>query len=98
MGVWPDAYYETFNMFAGGTTFAGADACAYDRAAMMAGTTATQVCFQQSTAVGGLLPADLDCTTAPPSGSPNYLLYFGTNNLNLFQLHVDIATPSHSTF
>jgi hypothetical protein len=27
MSVWPDAYYETFNMFAGGTTFAGADAC-----------------------------------------------------------------------
>ncbi|GAC1342503.1 MAG: hypothetical protein NVSMB23_15270 [Myxococcales bacterium] len=31
MGVWPDAYYITFNMFAGGTTFSGAKACAYDR-------------------------------------------------------------------
>ncbi len=98
MSVWPDAYYETFNMFAGGTTFAGADACAYNRAAMMAGTTATQVCFQQSTAVGGLLPADLDGTTAPPTGSPNYLLYFGTNNLNLFKFHVDFSTPANSTF
>src|SRR6202043_2232052 len=38
MSVWPDAYYETFNMFAGGTTFVGADACAYDRAAMLNGT------------------------------------------------------------
>jgi hypothetical protein len=66
MSVWPDAYYETFNMFAGGTTFVGADACAYDRAAMLNGTTATQVCFQQGTSVGGLLPADLDGTTAPP--------------------------------
>src|SRR5258708_1923443 len=98
MGVWPDAYYETFNMFAGGTTFAGADACAYNRSAMLGGTAATQVCFQQSTAVGGLLPADLDGTTAPPSGSPNYLLYFGTNNLNLFKFHVDFTTPSNSTF
>jgi hypothetical protein len=98
MSVWPDAYYETFNMFAGGTTFTGADACAYNRAAMMAGTTATQVCFQQSTAVGGLLPADLDGTTAPPAGSPNYLLYFGTNNLNLFKFHVDFSTPANSTF
>ncbi|HWY21778.1 MAG TPA: hypothetical protein VNX26_11195 [Candidatus Acidoferrum sp.] len=98
MSVWPDAYYETFNMFAGGTTFAGADACAYDRAAMMAGTTATQVCFQQSTAVGGLLPSDLDGTTAPPAGSPNYMVYFGTNNLNLFKFHVDFTTPSNSTF
>jgi hypothetical protein len=98
MGVWSDAYYETFNMFAGGTTFAGADACAYNRAAMMAGTTATQVCFQQSTAVGGLLPADIDGTTAPPAGSPNYMVYYGTNNLNLFKFHVDFVTPSNSTF
>src|SRR3984893_9200262 len=98
MSVWPDAYYETFNMFAGGTTFAGADACAYNRAAMMAGTAATQVCFQQSTAVGGLLPSDVDGTTAPPAGSPNYMTYFGTNNLNLFKFHVDFTTPSNSTF
>src|SRR5229473_1118258 len=96
MSVWPDAYYVTFNMFAGGTTFVGADACAYDRAAMLAGTTATQICFQQGTSVGGLLPADLDGTTAPPSGSPNYLMYFGTNNLNLFKFHVDFTTPANS--
>src|ERR1700756_2562311 len=98
MGVWPDAYYETFNMFAGGTTFVGADACAYNRSAMLAGTAATQGCFQQGTSVGGLLPSDLDGTTAPPAGSPNYMLYFGTNNLNLFKFHVDFTTPSNSTF
>ncbi len=98
MSVWPDAYYETFNMFAGGTTFVGAEACAYNRAAMLNGTTATQVCFQQGTSVGGLLPADLDGTTAPPAGSPNYMLYFGTNNLNLFKFHVDFTNPSNSTF
>src|SRR5437016_87677 len=28
MGVWPDAYYVSFNMFTGGTTFAGAKVCA----------------------------------------------------------------------
>ena len=98
MGVWPDAYYETFNMFAGGTTFVGADACAYNRSAMLAGTSATQVCFQQGTSVGGLLPSDLDGTTAPPAGSPNYMLYFGTNNLNLYKFHVDFTTPTNSTF
>jgi len=98
MSVWPDAYYETFNMFAGGTTFVGADACAYNRSAMLAGTAATQVCFQQGTSVGGLLPSDLDGTTPPPAGSPNYMLYFGTNNLNLFKFHVDFGTPANSTF
>jgi len=97
MGVWPDGYYETFNMFKG-NTFVGSDACAYDRNAMLAGTAATQICFQQSAAVGGLLPSDLDGTAAPPAGSPNYMVFFGTNRLNLYKFHVDFATPSNSTF
>jgi hypothetical protein len=28
----------------------------------------------------------------------NYMMYFGTNNLNLFKFHVDFATPSNSSF
>ncbi|MBZ5663606.1 MAG: hypothetical protein LAO30_03295 [Acidobacteriia bacterium] len=97
MGVWSDGYYETFNMF-NGNTFVGADACAYNRTAMLAGTAATQVCFQQGSSVGGLLPSDIDGNTAPPAGSPNYMLYFGTNNLNLYKFHADFNTPSNSTF
>ncbi len=97
MGVWSDGYYETFNMF-NGNTFVGADACAYNRTAMLAGSAATQVCFQQGSAVGGLLPSDIDGNTAPPAGSPNYMVYFGTNNLNLFKFHVDFNTPANSTF
>ena len=97
MAVWSDGYYETFNMF-NGNTFVGADACAYNRSAMLAGTAATQVCFQQGSSVGGLLPSDIDGNTAPPAGSPNYLVYYGTNNLNLYKFHVDFNTPSNSTF
>jgi len=55
--------------------FVGADACAYDRTAMLNGAPATQVCFQQGSSIGGLLPADLDGTTAPPAGSPNFLVF-----------------------
>jgi hypothetical protein len=98
MGVWPDAYYETFNMFNSAGTFVGSDACAYDRNKMLTGAAATQVCFQQSAAVGGLLPSDVDGTTPPPVGSPNYMLYFGSNSLNLYKFHVDFATPASSTF
>jgi len=97
MGVWTDAYYETFNMF-NGNNFVGADACAYDRNAMLNGQPAKQVCFQQGSSVGGLLPSDLDGTTPPPAGSPNFLVFFGNNNLNLFRFHVDFATPANSTF
>src|SRR5437016_4161262 len=96
MGVWSDAYYQTFNMFS--NVFVGADACAYDRTAMLNGQPATQICFQQGNSVGGLLPSDLDGATPPPAGSPNFMVFFGSNNLNLFKFHVDFATPSNSTF
>jgi hypothetical protein len=97
MGVWSDGYYETFNMF-NGNTFVGADACAYNRTAMLAGQSATQICFQKGSSVGGLLPSDLDGTTPPGAGSPNYVVNFGTNRLNLYKFHVDFATPANSTF
>jgi uncharacterized repeat protein (TIGR01451 family) len=97
MGVWPDAYYETFNMFSA-TSFVGADACAFDRNAMLNGTAATEICFQQASNVGSLLPADLDGHVAPPAGSPNYMMDFGVNALNLYRFHVDFNTPSNSTF
>ncbi len=97
MGVWPDAYYETFNMF-NGQNFIGSEVCAYDRNQMLTGQPATQICFQQGSTVGGLLPADVDGTTAPPPGSPNYVLNFGANALNLYKFHVDFSNPANSTF
>ena len=72
-GVWPDGYYTTFNIF-NGNTFGGAKLCAYDRTAMINGTAATQQCFQLSTSYGGVLPADLDGSIAPPAGAPNYMV------------------------
>jgi hypothetical protein len=98
LGVWPDAYYVTFNMFKNGTTFAGPEVCAYNRAKMLLGQAATQQCFTKSTSYGSLVPADLDGSTRPPSGSPNYLLSFGTNSLQLWKFHVDWTTPANSTF
>src|SRR2546425_5347821 len=97
VGVWPDAYYISFNIFTNGISFAGSKVCAYDGAAMRSGAAATQVCFQLSTSFGGLLPSDLDGSTAPPAGSPNFFLNFGTNSLNLWKFHVDFGTPASST-
>jgi hypothetical protein len=98
MGVWPDAYYTTFNMFhVPDDQFLGAQICAYDRASMLAGQPATQQCFQVS--IGGLLPADLDGATLPPAGAPNYALALGAaaNQLAFFAFHVDWTTPANST-
>ncbi|HEY7781133.1 MAG TPA: hypothetical protein VIC85_13045 [Ktedonobacterales bacterium] len=97
IGIWPDGYYASFNIF-NGNTFTGARACAFDSAAMRAGGAATQVCFQLSSSFGSLLPSDVDGTTAPPAGSPDFFLNFGTNSLNLWKFHVDFTTPGNSTF
>jgi hypothetical protein len=98
LGVWPDAYYITFNMFKSGVTFAGPEMCAYDRAKMLSGQAATQQCYTLGTSDGGLLPSDLDGSTPPPAGSPNYMLEFGSNDLLLWKFHVDWANPAASSF
>jgi hypothetical protein len=98
LGVWPDGYYLSYNIFNNGQTFAGSKVCALDRNAMLAGDPATQQCFQLSTSYGGLLPSDLDGTTAPPAGSPNYFMNFGSNSLRLWKFHVDFADSASTTF
>ncbi len=97
LGVWPDAYYITFNIFNNASTFAGAKLCAYDKAAMLAGAPATQQCFQLSTSYGGVLPPDVDGATAPPAGAPAPFLNFGSNSLNLWRFHVDFANSANTT-
>ncbi len=99
-GVWPDAYYSSQNMFArsGGTfTFLGARACALDRAAMLGGAAATQTCFQ--TGVASLLPSDLDGSTPPPTGSPDFFVDLAdSSHLRLFEFHANFANPVSSSF
>src|SRR5437762_11535878 len=75
-GVWPTAtngaYLATYNLFAGGSTFTGGEACAYDRTKMLVGDPSAQgVCFTIS-GDGGFLPADLDGSTVPLDGTPGF--------------------------
>ena len=99
MAVWPDAYYATFNMFNGSVSaFPGADACAFDGNAMRNGQEAIAICFQQDSSVFSLLPSNLDGQTLPPAGSPNFMVNFGVNSLNLYKFHADFNNPANSTF
>jgi hypothetical protein len=97
-GIWPDAYYNSINVFPG-RGFAGAEACAFDRNAMLAGAPASAVCFQNPPSVASLLPSDLDGSTLPPAGQPNFFVDIAdSSDLNIFQFHVDFANPANSTF
>lgn len=86
LGVWNNAYLITYNIFNNGQTFAGPKLCAFDRTSMLAGSPATQICFQLSTSFGGVLPSDIDGTTAPPAASQGFFMDFGTNDLEFWQL------------
>jgi len=97
LGVWPDAYYMSFNLFIN-SNFIGADACALDRNAMLAGNSATIICFPQNSSVVTLLPSDMDGTIPPSAGEPGFFMNFGKNTIQLWALHVDFTTPSNSTF
>src|SRR5579859_2597719 len=113
-GMWPDAYYISTREFVnGGSTFAGVGAYATNRAQMLVGNPSPQVVSflappSPAYVVGdGLLPSDLDGTTPPPAGSPNYFLGSQDDNgpygapsdaLNLWKFHVDFANPPNSTF
>jgi hypothetical protein len=105
-GVWPtttnSAYLASYNMFTNGQFFAGSKLCAYDRAAMLAGTTSpTQICLTLAND-GNYLPADLDGATPPSPGTPAYFLNFEpSSSLRLQMVQFDFAagtaTPSPAT-
>jgi hypothetical protein len=97
-GIWPDAYYNSVNIFSP-HGFSGAEACAFDRNAMLKGKAASAICFQQPANVSSLLPADLDGSMLPPTGSPGYFVGLAdSTDLNFFRFHVDFGNPSNSTF
>ena len=102
LGVWPDAYYMSMNVFDQNTdAYLGPQPFALDRAAMIAGTPAT---FVTTTSVrvasnDPFLPSDLDGSILPPAGAPNAFLSAGENSTwPLYRFHVDFATPANSTF
>jgi uncharacterized repeat protein (TIGR01451 family) len=104
IGVWPDAYYMTMNVFnAAGTAFLGPQPFAFDRAAMLAGNPATFVTTRDpavfDSSNDGMLPGDLDGSTPPPAGAPDPFLMSGTAaTWKLWRFHVDFGTPASSTF
>jgi hypothetical protein len=105
--VWPDAYYVSTNE-------SSPAAYALDRTRMLNGQSAT---FQRFTAPNmpsfpfqALIPSDIDGTTPPPSGSPNYFMRHRDGEINgdppdpsndileIWEFRVDWNNPANSTF
>jgi hypothetical protein len=110
IAVFSDAYYATADpdkIFSGrGNTIS-----AFEKAAMLAGNSAPQfVTFfvpapQTPFTRSHMLAADLEGRRLPPSGTPEYIvqvqdatLGFPADRLQVYEFHVDWASPSSSTF
>jgi hypothetical protein len=95
LGVWPDAYYMTANMF---DPSVGAKVWALDRAAMLDGLPMASVSFDLGPSYWSLLPGNLR-GPLPPPGSPNYFASLDfPDTLRIWKFHVDWADPGNSTF
>jgi hypothetical protein len=99
LGVWPDAYYMSMNVFnASGTAYLGPQPFAFNRAAMLTGAPATFI-TPGITAGDSYLPADLDGPNLPPAGAPDPFIGFpSSGSYQVFRFHVDWTTPGNSTF
>jgi hypothetical protein len=118
--TWADAYYATFDLEDPNNSYQeiGVVACALDRTNMIIdGAARAMQCFSNPSPIPtsgalylahSLIPADIDNTTAPPSGRHEYMVSIqnptanGTattsTTLNLWNFHVNWTTPSSSTF
>jgi hypothetical protein len=82
IGIWPDGYYMTTNLFPNDAllTSTGAGAWAFERPKMLLGQAARYVYFDetplatQTYTPGGQLPTCLDGKNPPPAGMPNYII------------------------
>lgn len=106
VGVWSDGYFVTFNMF--NDPNSGAMVCAYDQNVMLgiaaptSGSTqppkAAQQCVQLDRRYRSILPADIDGSISPPTGTPAYLANLDPNSgaVNLWRFKVDWVNDANS--
>ncbi|MEJ5308969.1 MAG: carboxypeptidase regulatory-like domain-containing protein [Anaerolineae bacterium] len=108
-GVWPDGYYMTVNQFTGGSSWGGAGVFVFERSKMLVGDPTASFQFfdlyNVNSNFGGMLPSDLDGSTLPPAGAPNYFAevddstWIGPNDaMRIWEFHVDWANPNNTTF
>ena len=102
LGVWPDAYYMSMNVFnTSGTAYLGPQGFAFNREKMLAGDPSAEIIVapRQSPSMPPMQPADLDGHTLPPAGSPNPFVFFpDSGTYRVFHFHVDFANPASSSF
>lgn len=109
LGIWPDGYYMTFNMFTDRFEFTGIKVAAAERASMLVGRPARLVLKDIPVENGdgsfnfSAVPSTL-AGSSPPPGTANTIVMladrdfhgFATDNLRLWDFKVNWANPKAS--
>lgn len=102
-GVWPDGYYMSIHLY-GRYGYKQQGIIAFDRDNMLAGAPARELIFFVAPRLFGLLPSDVEGTTPPPAGAPNYLVVLKDDNTGaksdrifMFAFFVNWNDPTHSS-
>jgi hypothetical protein len=120
LGTWADAYYVSFDLNDINNEYQqiGVVVCALDRTNMLIGSTPNPMqCFSDPNPIPvngslylkhSLIPADIEGTTAPPSGRDEFLVSIQnppndghsttSSSINLWDFHVDWVNPANSIF
>jgi hypothetical protein len=88
IGIWPDGYYMSTNLFPNSALLnsTGAGAWAFERPKMLLGQAARYVYFDETALAtqtytpGGQQPTSLDGKNPPPAGAPNYFVEINNTN------------------
>jgi len=109
-GVWPDGYYMAINMFQCFIfcSWAGQGAIVFERDKMLAGQPARGLAFDlyaYDPNLGAMLPSDLDGSTPPPLGTPNYFVLmdddawnYSPDQLQIWEFAVTWGASPTATF
>ncbi len=97
LGVWPDGYYISYNMF-NGNTFVGSRACAFDRTKCLLARPPHKSASNSARALVASCPPIWMAALYHRQVCPTTSSRFGTNVLQSWQFHVDFTTPANSTF
>lgn len=104
LGVWPDGYYMSVNLYSSGAlNYTGPAAIVLERDSLLAGKTARMTVFELGSDMLPMLPADLD-GQAPEAGKSGLFLSVtdepagSTDHLNLYSLHANWTDPSNAVF
>ncbi len=99
LGVWPDAYYMSANMYSN-SGFSNVRVWALDKSTLLSGGALNEQHFDVPSNYFSLLPSNMH-GTPPPAGEPNVFAAIDFNNnsvVYLWNFHVDWAVPANSTF